>query len=107
MRGGVEERVVIRPSFLTNSAEAAVGHAERGGGLAMVLAYQVHDAVRAGRLELLLSRFETPPLPIQLVHPGGRLVSAAVRAFIELAAATRAWDFVDLAAPPARPGGEG
>ncbi len=95
-RNGADLRAALRPGFITNSADAAIGHAERGGGLAMVLAYQVVDAVRAGRLEIVLPRFEPPPLPIQLIYPAARLVSANVRAFIELAVATRSWDFVEL-----------
>ena len=95
-RRGREVRVPIAPRLLTNSAEAAIVHAERGGGLAMVLAYQVRELVRAGRLEVVLARHEPPPLPIQLVYPGARLPAATLRAFIELAASTRRWDFVDL-----------
>jgi DNA-binding transcriptional LysR family regulator len=98
-RGGLEERVAIRPAFVTNSADAAVGHAERGGGLTMVLAYQAAEAIQAGRLEVVLAKQEPPPLPIQLVYPGSRLVSANVKAFIELTRETRSWDFVDLPAP--------
>lgn len=95
-RRGREVRVPIAPRLVTNSAEAAVGHAERGVGLAMALAYQVKDLVKAGRLEVVLARYEPPHLPIQLVYPGTRLPSASLRAFIELAAATRRWSFVDL-----------
>lgn len=94
-RRGRELRVPITPRLVTNSADAAIAHAARGGGLAMALGYQVKDLVAAGTLELLLSTYEPPPLPIQLVHAGGRLPTAAVRAFSELAA-TRDWDFVDL-----------
>jgi len=94
-RGGREVKIPIAPRLVTNSADAAIGHAERGGGLAMVLAYQVRELVRAGRLEIVLARYEPPPLPIQLVYPGARLPSANLRAFIELAA-TRSWDFVEL-----------
>ena len=61
----------------------------------MVLGYQVRALVRAGRLEVVLARYEPPPLPIQVVYPGARLPSANLRAFIELAAARR-WNFVDL-----------
>lgn len=89
-------RVPIAPRLSTNSAEAAIGHAERGGGLAMVLAYQVRELVHAGRLEIVLAPYEPPPLPIQLVYPGSRLPPAAVRAFLDLAIATRSWNFVDL-----------
>jgi DNA-binding transcriptional LysR family regulator len=89
-----EERVQFTPSFVTNSADAAIGHAERGGGLAMVLAYQVIDSIRAGRLDIVLPRYEPPPLPIQFVYSSTRLLSANIRAFIDLAVATRDWNFV-------------
>jgi len=81
-----------------SAVEEAEGtaHAERGGGLTLVLGYQVMDAVKAGRLEVVLPGFEPPPLPIQLVSPGTRLVSANVRAFVDLTLATRDWRFVDF-----------
>lgn len=93
---GEEQRVALVPSFVTNSADAAIGHAERGGGLTMVLAYQVVDLVHAGALAVVLPRYEPPPLPIQLVYPSARLLSASSRAFIDLAATTRKWSFVAL-----------
>ena len=91
-----EERIAFRPVLVTNSADAAIAHAERGGGVAMALSYQVAEAVRAGRLRIVLSRCEPPPLPIQLVYPAARLMSASLRAFLELTVRSRAWDFVDL-----------
>lgn len=93
-RRGREERVAVEPSFATNSADAAIGHALRGGGLSLVLLYQVRELLRSGALEVLLPAFEPPPLPIHLVHPASRLLSANVRAFLELAA-TRRWRFVE------------
>ena len=51
-RDGETRRVSFSPRYVTNSADAAIGHAELGGGLAMVLSYQVEAAVRAGRLEV-------------------------------------------------------
>lgn len=96
LQDGEPVQVALAPTLVTNSADAAVAHAERGGGLTMVLAYQVVDALRAGRLELVLTRFEPPPLPISLVYPSTRLLSAKVRAFAELAARTCKWRFVDL-----------
>lgn len=88
-----ELRVPIRPAFSTNDAEAAIGLAERGGGLAMVLAYQVLERVQMGRLQIVLAKSEPPPLPIQLVYPSTRLLSATVRAFIDMTLATRKWTF--------------
>jgi DNA-binding transcriptional LysR family regulator len=95
-RFGGDETIAIRPRFSTNSADAAIAHAERGGGLTMVLAYQVIDAIRAGRLRVVLRDLEPPPLPIQIVYPTTRLLSAKVRAFVELARKTAKWQFVDF-----------
>jgi len=96
MQGGAERRVSFVPKYVTNSADAAIGHAERNGGLTMVLAYQVVEAVRAGRLRILLPELEPPPLGIHLVYPSTRLLSAKVRAFVDLVATTCDWRFVDL-----------
>ena len=92
-RDGSEARVALAPRFVTNSADAAIGHAERGGGLTMVLAYQVAEAVSAGRLRVILPGFEPPALPIHLVYPTGRLLSAKVKAFSELVGETCDWEF--------------
>ncbi len=89
-------RVSFAPRLVTNNADVAIAHAERGHGLAMVLGYQVADAVRAGRLRVVLARHEPPPLPIHLVYPTSRLLSARVRAFADLVLATCDWRFVDL-----------
>jgi DNA-binding transcriptional LysR family regulator len=88
--------LALRPVLATNSADAAIGHAERGGGLAMALAYQVADAIRAGRLAVVLAEFELPPQPIYLVYPSARLVPAKVRAFVDLVLETCDWNFVAL-----------
>lgn len=91
-----DRRISFQPRYVTNSADAALGHAELGGGLTMALGYQVADAVRAGRLVIVLADHEPPPLPIQVVYPTTRLLSAKVRAFIEMIATTCTWRFVDL-----------
>lgn len=93
---GKEQRVAVSAKLVTNSADAAIGHAERGGGLAVVLGYQVRDRVKAGTLEVVLAKYEPPPLPIQLVYASTRHHSANIRAFIEMTMATRNWQFVDL-----------
>jgi DNA-binding transcriptional LysR family regulator len=95
-RDGHDRRVPYAPRLVTNSADAAIGHAAQGGGVTMVLAYQVIEAVRAGRLRVILPAHEPPPLPIHLVYPTTRLLSAKVRAFGELITTTCDWHFVDL-----------
>ena len=96
LHDGHESRIAFEPRYITSSADAAIEHAERGGGLTMVLAYQIVEAVRAGRLKIVLAGFEPPPLPIHIVYPTTRLLSAKVRAFIDLVTSTCDWQFVNL-----------
>jgi DNA-binding transcriptional LysR family regulator len=90
---GREVRVDVTPCFSTNSADAAIQYAEQGGGLTRVLAYQAADAIRRGRLKVMLQKFEQPPLPIHIVYPTSRLLSAKVRAFIDLVIKISDWRF--------------
>jgi DNA-binding transcriptional LysR family regulator len=85
--------VISAPRLVTNSADAAIQYAEQGGGLTRVLAYQAADAIKAGRLRIVLQKFERPPLPIHIVYPTSRLLSAKVRAFIDLVTETSDWHF--------------
>jgi DNA-binding transcriptional LysR family regulator len=90
---GREVRVACTPRLTTNSADAAIQYAAQGGGLTRVLAYQAADAIRAGRLRIVLQEFEQPPLPIHIVYPTSRLLSAKVRAFIDLVTERSDWHF--------------
>jgi DNA-binding transcriptional LysR family regulator len=90
---GREIRVACTPRFTTNSADAAIQYAEQGGGLTRVLAYQAADAIKGGRLRVVLAQFEQPPLPIHIVYPTSRLLSAKVRAFIDLVTDISDWHF--------------
>jgi DNA-binding transcriptional LysR family regulator len=89
-------RITVPIDFVTNSADAAIVHAEHGGGVAMLLSYQVRDAVRAKRLKVVLHAYEPPPRPVNIVFPTARLLSAKVRAFVDFVASTQHWRFVDL-----------
>jgi DNA-binding transcriptional LysR family regulator len=90
---GRDVRVVCTPRFTTNSADAAIQYAAQGGGLTRVLAYQAAEAIGGGRLRIVLEKFEPPALPIHAVYPTSRLLSAKVRAFIDLVIETDAWHF--------------
>ena len=90
---GREIRVACTPRFTTDSAAAAIQYAEQGGGLTRVLAYQAAEAIKAGRLRIVLAKFEPPPLPIHIVYPTSRLLSAKVRAFIDLVTEISDWHF--------------
>ena len=61
--------------------------AKLGWGITRVLSYQVAEAVQSGALELLLEDFELEPLPIHVVHQGGRRIPAKVREFVDFCVA--------------------
>lgn len=77
--------VKLSPRMTTNGNESAIAAAVSGFGLTRVLSYQVADHLRDGRLKIVLSEFEPPPLPVSLVHRDGRHASRKARAFLDLA----------------------
>lgn len=83
--GGRSRSVRVHPVLTVNTAEAAIASARGGHGIACVLSYQVTEAVRAGELVPVLSRFEPEPLPVHLVFTVGSTSSAKVRAFVDFA----------------------
>ncbi len=93
VREGQEMRIAISPRLLTNNADTAIQYAEAGGGVTRVLAYQAAEGLRAGHLKRVLAKHEPPPLPIHIVFPSSRLLSAKVRAFVDLVTATCDWRF--------------
>lgn len=75
----------IRPRLRTTTNDAARSAALSGLGIARLLSYQVADALARGELLPLLQDFETPPLPVHVVHHQGRHMTQKVRAFVDLA----------------------
>jgi DNA-binding transcriptional LysR family regulator len=90
---GSEIRLNYAPRLSTNSADAGIQYAEAGGGLTRVLAYQAAEAIKRGRLKIVLAKFEPPPLPIHIVYPTSRLLSSKVRTFIDLVVEISDWHF--------------
>lgn len=84
---GERELASPRIRFTTNSNETAIAAALAGHGVARLLSYQVAADVAAGRLRILLAAHEPAPIPVQLVHAGGRRPPAKIRAFVDFAAA--------------------
>jgi DNA-binding transcriptional LysR family regulator len=69
-----------------NTAEAAIDGAIAGVGLTRVLSYQVVDAVKAGKLVVVLKKFEAELSPVNLVYVQNRRPTAKLRAFLDFAA---------------------
>jgi DNA-binding transcriptional LysR family regulator len=78
--------IALAPMLEVNDATVALRAAERGHGITIALSYMVADALAAGELVLVLEPFAPPPIPVQLVIPAARVVSAKVRSFLDFAA---------------------
>ena len=81
------ERVAVRAALRTNQVDVAIDACLRGLGWGQFLSYQVAALIDAGKLRRLLGAFEPPALPIHIVYPHARLLSANVRAFVDFARA--------------------
>jgi len=66
-----------------NANDAVIDLALRGWGISRLMSYKIAPYLADGRLQVVLSDFEVPPVPIHVVHQEGRLVSAKVRAFVD------------------------
>jgi DNA-binding transcriptional LysR family regulator len=78
--------VKVQPSLKVNLNQAAVMAAVRGWGLTQVLSYQVAGEVAEGRLQVVLSDFELPPLPVHVVYSEARKASSKVRSIVKFLA---------------------
>jgi DNA-binding transcriptional LysR family regulator len=90
---GKEVRIAYDPRFSSNSSDAAIQYAAEGGGLTRVMAYQAAAALKAGKIKIVLEKFELLPVPIHIVYPTSRLLSAKVRTFIDLVTEIADWHF--------------
>ncbi|QOZ30976.1 LysR family transcriptional regulator [Bradyrhizobium sp. CCBAU 53421] len=93
MENGQEIRITPTPRFTSNSSDAAIQFAEQDGGLTRVMAYQAAESLKAKRVRIVLAEFEQPPVPIHVVYPTSRLLSAKVRTFIDLVTEITDWHF--------------
>lgn len=88
-----------------NSGEALLDAALRGLGIVNTPTFIAEQAVREGRLKILLRRFPTETLGIHAVFPGNRYLPHRVRALVDYLAERigpkPAWDQI-LDARPAR-----
>lgn len=78
-------RVNVR--FRANTLEAVVTAALAGVGLVRAPLWYVADHVKAGRLKLVLDKYERPASVVHALFPASRARLPAVRAFIDLLAA--------------------
>ena len=81
--GGRATRLSVTPALASNQFDAALDACVRGIGVGQFLCYQVQTLLDGGQLKLVLRDFEPPSLPIHVIFPNPRLLSASVRAFVD------------------------
>lgn len=82
---GEDIPVRLSPTLFVSSNRAAITAATKAWGLTRILSYQVFDELQDGRLEILLEKFELPPMPIHVVYHESRYRSAKVKTFVDKA----------------------
>ena len=80
------EAVRVRSRLTTSTAEAAIDATLAGVGLTCTLSYQIAESVKAGRLVVVLRKFEPAPLPVSLLYVHESRITAKLRAFVDFAA---------------------
>ena len=82
----VPRSVHFHPRLIVNSVRAAAASAIDGHGLTRLYSYHVAEAVKDGKLRVVLTDAEYPALPVHLLAPKGRATVPKVRAFLDFAA---------------------
>jgi DNA-binding transcriptional LysR family regulator len=82
---GRTKAAVTVHSRLVGNADSAVAAAVAGLGITRVLSFHVADHLRNGTLVRVLKDFESPAVPVCLVHAGQGRVPMKVRAFLDFA----------------------
>jgi DNA-binding transcriptional LysR family regulator len=84
--GLADSAVRVRSRLTTSTAEAAIDATLAGIGLTCTLSYQIAESVKAGRLVVVLRKFEPAPLPVSLLYIHESRITAKLRAFVDFAA---------------------
>jgi DNA-binding transcriptional LysR family regulator len=84
---GKAKKVRVTGRFKTSGALAANEAAVRGLGIANAPLWQVRPLVDRGDVELILTRFEPPPIPVHAVWPATRMLPARTQLFIDIVVA--------------------
>ncbi|TAN52277.1 MAG: LysR family transcriptional regulator [Methylococcaceae bacterium] len=86
LQGGLPRTVKLQPILSVSDNDSAAGAAMAGLGLTRLLSYQIAEPLQTGKLKIVLGEFESPPVPIHIMHRAGRHSSAKVRSFVDLMA---------------------
>lgn len=91
--GGKHLPVPVAGKLVCNQVRAAVEACVAGVGFGLFYCYQVMPYIRKGQLVTVLTNFEPEPVPLSLVYPHVRLLSARVRAIVDWLSDSVRWSF--------------
>lgn len=86
LQGGLPQMVKLQPVLSVSDNDSAASAAMAGLGITRLLSYQIAEPLQTGKLKVVLSEFESPPVPVHILHREGRHSSAKVRSFVDLMA---------------------
>lgn len=75
--------VPIESVVTCNDIDSSLNACVDGLGLGLFLSYMVSPFRADGRLKCVLEKFETEPVPVQVVYPASKLLSSRVRTFVD------------------------
>lgn len=78
-------RMPVHAAVRTNQVDVAIAAVAQGLGCGQFLEYQVASLIAEKKLKRVLTGYDPPPVPIQLVYPHARHLSPNVRTFADLA----------------------
>jgi LysR family transcriptional regulator for bpeEF and oprC len=82
-RGGEKVTIAVPASLALNDTTAYVSAGLAGIGIMQMAGFSMDAHLASGRLELLLEDWVSAPLPVHVVYPHNRHLSAKVRVFVE------------------------
>jgi DNA-binding transcriptional LysR family regulator len=80
---GAAASVTFRARLSVNTIDAAIDAGLAGAGFIRTVSYQVAEHVRAGRLAIVLERFEPAPRPVHLIYDKQNRLPLKLRAFVD------------------------
>jgi DNA-binding transcriptional LysR family regulator len=84
--GSRVKTIKVAGRYRTSAAFAANEAAAHGLGIAQAPLWQVRGLVDAGKVEIALARFETPPVAVHAVWPATQVPAAKTQAFVDVLA---------------------
>ena len=81
--GNEAVRVTVSTRILANDFDLVHAAAAAGLGIALLPAFRCMDDLRSHRLEHVLRDWAPPAIPVHIVYPSARHVSAKVKTFVE------------------------